>query len=231
MRCAVGTDDACQGWLAAAPAGSRAPGDSHQGQCDVDRYRCIQDHGGLRGARNDTFKVFFDRFGNVSIRDVSHVVSTLTNRQRQGGVRPATRTGDAFTPRRSGQRRQRFTSTDTLTGMPMRIYTWHSDTLVKDVGGSSHVTTFDAQGNLLPAGGRASAARLAPTNGDVQHDRVRDRAVRRLAGGRRSPSFPATRARCSPCAIGLRCLGPWPRSISRRGSADDLGCVPVPRPP
>jgi hypothetical protein len=42
-----------------------------------------------------------------------------------------------------------ITFTDTLTGMPLRVYTAHSNTLVKDVGFLSFVDTFDAQGNFL----------------------------------------------------------------------------------
>jgi hypothetical protein len=42
-----------------------------------------------------------------------------------------------------------ITFTDTLTGMPLRVYTSHSSTLVKDVGFLSMVATFDAQGNFL----------------------------------------------------------------------------------
>ena len=41
------------------------------------------------------------------------------------------------------------TFTDTLTGMPVRVYTSHSSTLLKDSGFMSIVTTVDAQGNLL----------------------------------------------------------------------------------
>ena len=40
-------------------------------------------------------------------------------------------------------------TTDTLTGVPLRIYTAHSNTLVKDVGYLSFVDTFDSQGNFL----------------------------------------------------------------------------------
>ena len=42
-----------------------------------------------------------------------------------------------------------ITFTDTLTGMPVRIYTSHSNTLVRDVGYLSIVDTVDSQGNRL----------------------------------------------------------------------------------
>ena len=42
-----------------------------------------------------------------------------------------------------------ITFTDTLTGMPVRIYTSHSSTLVKDVGYLSIVDIVDAEGHLL----------------------------------------------------------------------------------
>jgi len=41
------------------------------------------------------------------------------------------------------------TFTDTLAGMPVRVYTPQSSTLVKDVGFVSIVDIVDAQGNLL----------------------------------------------------------------------------------
>ena len=42
-----------------------------------------------------------------------------------------------------------LTFTDTLTGSPERVYTRHSDVLVKDVGFLSIVDTVDSDGNLL----------------------------------------------------------------------------------
>jgi hypothetical protein len=42
-----------------------------------------------------------------------------------------------------------YTSTDILTGITVRIYTSHSNTLAKDVGYLSMVTTLDPQGNVL----------------------------------------------------------------------------------
>jgi hypothetical protein len=42
-----------------------------------------------------------------------------------------------------------FTFTDTLTGIDLRVYTSHSDTLVKDAGFFSIVDTFDSQENFV----------------------------------------------------------------------------------
>jgi hypothetical protein len=42
-----------------------------------------------------------------------------------------------------------MTFTDTLTGIPLRIYTSHSSVLLKDVGFNSFADTFDSEGNFL----------------------------------------------------------------------------------
>jgi hypothetical protein len=101
----------------------------------------------IRGT--DTTQVFVDRAGNVRVQDVSHVVSTLTNRANGKVVHVANAGRDAFTPDGVVNRDGTTTFTDTLTGMPVRIYTSHSNTLVKDVGYLSMVDRVDAQGNLL----------------------------------------------------------------------------------
>ena len=97
----------------------------------------------------DTFQVRVDRSGNVEIKDVSHVVSTLTNQANAKVVHVANAGPDAFTPNGVVNPDGTTTFTDTLTGMPMRIYTSQSSTLVKDVGYLSVVDTFDSQGNFL----------------------------------------------------------------------------------
>jgi hypothetical protein len=56
---------------------------------------------------------------------------------------------DAFTPDGVLNPDGTITFTDTLTGMPMLVYTAHSSTLVKDVGFLSHVVTVDSQGHVL----------------------------------------------------------------------------------
>jgi len=138
------------GWLAAAPAGAAAPQVSHTkvnvtltgiDVCGFTVDSVVQG--------TDTFKVFFDRFGNVSIQDVSHVVSTLTNEANGKVVHVEAAGRDAFQPDPVVNRDGTITATDTLTGIPLRIYTSHSSTLVKDVGFLSMVATFDAQGNFL----------------------------------------------------------------------------------
>ena len=96
-----------------------------------------------------TFQVFVDRVGNVSIQDESHVVSTLTNQANGKVVYVSNASRDAFTPAGVVNPDGTITFTDTLTGMPLRVYTSHSSTLVKDAGFLSIVTTFDAQGNVL----------------------------------------------------------------------------------
>ena len=97
----------------------------------------------------DMFEFFVDRFGNVSIQDLSHVVSTLTNQANGKVVHVEAAGRDAFQPDAVVNPDGTITKTDTLTGMPVRIYTTHSNTLVKDVGFLSMVTTFDSQGNIL----------------------------------------------------------------------------------
>jgi hypothetical protein len=97
----------------------------------------------------DTLQVFFDRSGNVAVQDVSHVVSTLTNVANGKVVYVDNASRDAFTPSGVVNPDGTITFTDTLTGMPVRIYTSHSDTLVKDVGYLSIVDTVDSQGNFL----------------------------------------------------------------------------------
>lgn len=97
----------------------------------------------------DTFQIFVDRSGNVAIQDVSHVVSTLTNEANDKVVYVDNASRDAFTPTGVVNQDGTTTFTDTLTGMPVRVYTSHSDTLVKDVGYLSIVDTVDSQGNFL----------------------------------------------------------------------------------
>jgi hypothetical protein len=138
------------GWLAAAPAGAAAPQVTHTkvnvslpgiDVCGFTVDSVVQG--------TDTFQVFSDRFGNVSIQDLSHVVSTLTNEANGKMVRVEAAGRDAFQPDPVVNRDGTITATDTLTGMPVRVYTAHSSILVKDVGFLSIVSTFDAQGNFL----------------------------------------------------------------------------------
>jgi hypothetical protein len=138
------------GWVAGAPAGAAAPQVVHTQvnvtltNIDVCGFTVISV---IQGT--DTFEVFVDASGNVLVQDQSHVVDTLTNVANGKVVYVSNASRDAFTPDGVVNPDGTITFTDTLTGMPARIYTDHSDTLVKDVGFLSHVTTFDAQGNLL----------------------------------------------------------------------------------
>jgi hypothetical protein len=139
------------GWLAAAPAGAATPEVSHTkvnvSLTGIDVCGFTVDsviHG------TDTFHVFFDRFGNVSwLQDNAHVVSTLTN-QANGKVVHVSGSGrDRFQPSPVVNPDGTITTTDTLTGVPRRVYTSHSNTLGKDVGFLSIVDTFDSDGNFL----------------------------------------------------------------------------------
>jgi hypothetical protein len=97
----------------------------------------------------DTFQVFVDRSGNIAYQDVSHVVSTLTNVENGKVVHVANASRDAFSDNGVVNPDGTVTFTDTLTGMPVRVYTTYSSTLVKDVGYLSLVSTFDSNGDLV----------------------------------------------------------------------------------
>jgi hypothetical protein len=71
---------------------------------------------------------------------------------------------DAFQPDPVVNPDGTITSTDTLTGMPVRVYTAHSSILLKDVGFLSRVVTFDAQGNFLSE--QVTVHGRAPFGGD-----------------------------------------------------------------
>ncbi|HEX5348149.1 MAG TPA: hypothetical protein VFW64_13770 [Pseudonocardiaceae bacterium] len=138
------------GWLAAAPAGAATPTVVHIkvnvslpgiDQCGFTVDSVVQ--GTL------TVHVFTDQSGNMSEQDTSSVVSTLTNEANGKVVHVAGSGRDRFMLSPVVNPDGTFTFTDTLTGVPLRIYTAHSDTLVKDVGFLSFLTTFDSQGNFL----------------------------------------------------------------------------------
>jgi hypothetical protein len=138
------------GWVAESPAGAATPQVVHTkvnvsltgiDVCGFTVNSVIQG--------TDTTKIFFDKSGNVAIQEMSHVVSTLTNAANGKVVHVANAGRDAFTPDGVVNPDGTTTFTDTLTGMPVRIYTSHSNTLVKDAGFMSIVDTVDSQGNLL----------------------------------------------------------------------------------
>jgi len=140
------------GWLAGAAAGAaRSPQVFHE-QVDVS-LPGIDVCGFTVDSRvqgTNTFEVFFDKFGNPStFQSTGHVVSTLTN-AANGKVVYVEGTGrDRFDAVLVAQPDGTFTFTDTLTGVPMRIYTSHSSVLVKDAGFNSFVDTFDSEGNFV----------------------------------------------------------------------------------
>jgi hypothetical protein len=137
------------GWIVGAPAGAATPQVSHTtvdvSLNDIDVCGFTVDSM-VRGT--DTFQVFFDRFGNVSmIQDVSHVVSTITN-VANGKVVYVENASRDSQPAPVANPDGTFTATDTLTGTPVRIYTSHSSTFVQN-GYLEFVDTFDSQGDFL----------------------------------------------------------------------------------
>jgi hypothetical protein len=97
----------------------------------------------------DTTQVFVDPAGNVAIHDQSHVVDTITNLDNGKVAYVDNASRDFFTPDGVVNPDGTVTFTDTLTGMPIRVYTSHSSVLLADVGLISTVTTIDADGNLV----------------------------------------------------------------------------------
>ena len=139
------------GWVAAAPAGAGTPPQLVHTKVNVSLPNIdvcgFTVDSVVQGT--DMFQVRVDASGNIAIQDLSHVVSTLTNTANGKVVHVANAGRDAFTPDGVVNPDGTITSTDTLTGMSMRVYTSHSNTLLKDVGFISFVRTFDAEGNLL----------------------------------------------------------------------------------
>jgi hypothetical protein len=138
------------GWLAAAPAGAATPTVVHtkvnvslpdQNVCGFTVDSVVQG--------TSTVHVFTDRSGNMSEQDTTSVVSTLTNEANGKVVHVAGSGRDRFTLSPVANPDGTFTFTDTLTGIDLRVYTSHSDTLVKDAGFFSIVDTFDSQGNFV----------------------------------------------------------------------------------
>jgi streptogramin lyase len=137
------------GWLAAAPAGAATTQVFHTkvnvslpniNVCGFTVDSVVQG--------TDTFQVFTDQSGNMSSQEETHLVSTLTN-EANGKVVHVAQSGRDSTPFPVVHPDGTLTFTDTLTGIDQRVYTTHSDTLVKDAGFLSIVTTTDSQGNFL----------------------------------------------------------------------------------
>jgi len=96
-----------------------------------------------------TFQTFVGASGNVTMQYEAHVVSTLTNVANGKVVHVSASGRDRFTPDGVPNSDGTSTFTDTLTGIDQRVYTSHSNTLLKDSVFLSIVDTVDAQGNLL----------------------------------------------------------------------------------
>jgi hypothetical protein len=148
----TGLMTAVVGWLAGAPAGAATAPQVFHSQVDVllpGIDVCgftVDSH--VQGT--NTFQVFFDKFGNPStLQSVGHVVSTLTNEANGKVVNVEANGRDKFDADLVVQPDGTLTFSDTLTGMPMRVYTSHSSVLLEDVGFNSFVVTFDSEGNFL----------------------------------------------------------------------------------
>ena len=104
--------------LAAAPAGAAAPEVVHTkvnvSLPGIDVCGFTVDSV-VKGT--NTFQMFVDRFGNVSIQDVSHVVSTLTNEANGKVVHVEAAGRDAFQPDPVVNRDGTITATDTLNAI------------------------------------------------------------------------------------------------------------------
>jgi len=137
-------------WTTAAPAGAATPDVTHT-KIDLSLSGLDQCGFTVNSVVRGTFteQVFTDRSGNVTVRDVAHVVSTLTNQANGKVVHVDSAGPDTFTPDGVVNPDGTITFTDTLTGRDLRIYTSHSETFLKDVGFLSIVDTVDAEGNLL----------------------------------------------------------------------------------
>jgi hypothetical protein len=96
-----------------------------------------------------TSQTFTDQFGNVTIQNEAHVVSTMTNVANGEVVFLENSSRDRFQLNPVLNPNGTFTQSDTLTGIDVRIYTSHSSVLMKDDGLSSITGTWDSQGNLL----------------------------------------------------------------------------------
>jgi hypothetical protein len=101
----------------------------------------------IRGT--NTFKVSFDESGNASFQSESLIVSTLTSVANGKVVHVDSAGRDAFSDAGVVNPDGTITFTDTLTGRDLRIYTSHSNVLLRDAGFLSIVDTVDSEGNFL----------------------------------------------------------------------------------
>lgn len=138
------------GWLGGAPAGAATTQVVHMpiNLTNINFPMCgfVFD---IVAQGTFTSQTFTDQFGNVTIQNEAHVVSTMTNVANGKVVFLENSSRDRFQPSPIVNRNGTITQSDTLTGIDVRIYTSHSNVLLKDDGFSSIVGTFDAQGDLL----------------------------------------------------------------------------------
>jgi hypothetical protein len=134
------------GWAAAASAGAAPPDVVHTkvnvSLTDIDVCGFTV-NSVVRGT--DTFRTFADG----TMQDTSHVVSTLTNVANGKVVHVENSGRDRFGGDPVTNPDGTVTFTDTLTGVPVRIYTSHKNTLVKDAGFLQLLDTFDADGDFV----------------------------------------------------------------------------------
>jgi len=140
------------GVLSTTPAGAATPPQVDHGKFNT-TLTGISDFCGLtvdiHFQATATFTVYFDSSGNlVRTQLEARVVQTITN-EANGKVvylDGAWRTTDAdFVINPDGT----ITVVETIAGMPERVYTTHSDVLVKDVGLIAFEITFDSTGNFI----------------------------------------------------------------------------------
>jgi hypothetical protein len=138
------------GWAVEAPAGAAPPEVVHTkvsvsltgiDQCGFTVNSVI------RGT--NTFKVSFDESGNASFQSESHVVSTLTNVANGKVVHVDSAGRDAFSDIGVVNPDGTITFTDTLTGRDLRVYTSHSNVLLRDAGFLAIVETVDSEGDFI----------------------------------------------------------------------------------
>jgi hypothetical protein len=139
------------GGLAAAPAGAGARPQVFHMKLDLSLTNLDQCGFTVDSVVKGTIttQTFVDAAGNVTIHQEAHAVSTLTNTANLKVVHISGSGRDLFTPNGVVNPDGTITYTDTLTGIDQRVYTSHSNTLVKDAGFFSTVTTTDSQGNVL----------------------------------------------------------------------------------
>jgi hypothetical protein len=97
----------------------------------------------------DKAREFTDKAGNLWVQDESHIVSALTNEANGKVVYVDSAGRDLFQPIPVLNPDGTITTIDTLTGRPERVYTSHSDVLVRDAGLVTILNTFDSNGDLM----------------------------------------------------------------------------------